>query len=221
MEKKKSVQANLEKFKSSFIMIGLILAVSTIIYAFSWKSVEENRTPFGVSIIVEEDYSKITRNDLKKEEIKPEKPIPKKIFAEIINLVHDSTKVKDVTLASFNETLTIDELPIEEPAGILFHSEISPKFPGGIEALQLYIAKHVVYPAVARENGIQGTVSLRFEVTKTGHIGKIEVYNKNQDALLKDAAIDVIKNLPKFKPGMQNDQKVNVWFSIPISFKLN
>ena len=59
---------------------------------------------------------------------------------------------------------------------------------------------------------------MRFEVTKTGKIGKIEL-QKGVDSLLDAEAIKVVKKLPKFKPGEENGKKVNVWYSIPIRFK--
>ena len=92
-----------------------------------------------------------------------------------------------------------------------------PEFPGGIRR---YVNEHIVYPAVARENGIEGIVFLRFEVTKSGAVGKIELL-KGVDPLLEEEAIRVIKELPKFIPGEQNGKKVNVWYSIHVTFKLN
>ncbi len=95
-----------------------------------------------------------------------------------------------------------------------------PEFPGGVIALKKFIAYNVKYPPEARNNGIQGTVFLRFEVTKFGTIGKVEI-QKGVHPLLDKEAIKVIKSLPKFTPGEQNGKKVNVWYSIPITFKLS
>ncbi len=95
-----------------------------------------------------------------------------------------------------------------------------PEFPGGLMALEKYIAIHIEYPKSARNNGIEGTVFLRFEVTKFGTIGKVEL-QRGVHPLLDNAAIKVIKSLPKFKPGEQNGKKVNVWYSIPVTFKLS
>ena len=96
-----------------------------------------------------------------------------------------------------------------------------PEFPGGVMALKRYIAENVAYPSIARNNGIQGTIFIRFEVTKTGGIGKVEI-QKGVHPLLDNAAIKVIKSLPKFIPGEgSNGVKVNVWYSIPVTFKLS
>ncbi len=104
---------------------------------------------------------------------------------------------------------------------IFIYVKNMPEFPGGVVALKRFIAEHINYPKVARENGIDGTVFLRFEVTKTGNIGKVEI-QKGVHPLLDNEAIRVIKSLPKFKPGEQkNGKKVSVWYSIPVTFKLN
>jgi len=98
--------------------------------------------------------------------------------------------------------------------------EQMPEFPGGSIELKRYIAEHIEYPKIARDKRIQGRVFLRFEVTKTGDVGKVEIL-KGVHPLLDKEAIKVIKSLPKFIPGEQNGKKVSVWYSIPITFKVS
>ncbi len=222
MENKKSLKANLEKTKSIFLMIGLITAISLLVFAFSWESVQEYVAVTTDEPYIEEEKIQITKPEDEKTEEKVEKPTPQKVFADILIMVDDTTTVKDIVFWTPEDTLILDDPIIEDTGGEpLIYAAVMPRFPGGKKALQIFVANHVVYPAIARENGIQGTVHLRFEVTKTGTIGRIEILNKTVDKLLQDASVDVIKTLPKFKPGMQNGEKVSVWFSIPISFKLN
>ncbi len=95
-----------------------------------------------------------------------------------------------------------------------------PEFPGGDIALKRFIAQNVEYPKEARENDIQGTVYLRFVVKKDGSIGKVEI-ERGVHKLLDDAAIKVVKSLPDFNPGKQGGRNKNVWFSIPVKFRLN
>jgi protein TonB len=221
MEKKKNPKANLERTKSIFLFIGLITAISVLIFAFSWsspKTVSETKT--GNETIIEENV-KITKQDKEIKKDKLEKPIPKKVIMEVIKLVEDTTTIVETVPFWTEEDTFVYEDPIEDPGDepILYCAN-PPEFPGGSKALQLWVANHVVYPALARENNIEGTVHLRFEVKKDGKIGRIEVLNKNIDKLLQEASVDVIKKLPKFKPGMQNGAYVNVWFSIPINFVL-
>ena len=94
-----------------------------------------------------------------------------------------------------------------------------PQFPGGDGALMKYIADHLKYPPVAMENNIQGRVVIQFVVTKTGKIGEVKVA-RSKDPDLDNEAVRVVKTLPDFIPGKMNGQSVNVWYTLPITFKL-
>ncbi len=97
--------------------------------------------------------------------------------------------------------------------------EQNPVFPGGEAALLKYVAEHIRYPAMAQENNIQGRVVVQFVVTKTGSIGQVKVV-RSKDPDLDKEAVRVVKSLPKFTPGKMNGHAVNVWYTLPINFKL-
>lgn len=97
--------------------------------------------------------------------------------------------------------------------------EQQPTFPGGDAALLKYISDHIRYPPTCQENGIQGRVVVQFVVTKTGHVGEVKVV-RGKDPDLDKEAQRVVKSLPKFNPGKMNGNAVNVWYTLPINFKL-
>ena len=97
--------------------------------------------------------------------------------------------------------------------------EQPPVFPGGDAALLKWIGSHINYPPVAQENGIQGKVTVQFVVTKTGSVGQVKVV-RGKDPDLDKEAVRVVKSLPKFTPGKMNGHAVNVWYTVPITFKL-
>lgn len=112
------------------------------------------------------------------------------------------------------------EIQDEEPEEIPFTVvEEMPSFPGGNAALLKYVFDHVVYPEVARENNIQGRVTVKFCVTATGGVSQIMVM-KGVDPELDKEVVRVISTLPPFKPGKQSGKPVPVWYVIPITFKL-
>lgn len=98
--------------------------------------------------------------------------------------------------------------------------EQMPVFPGGDAELLKYISKNLNYPPIAAENGVQGKVTLRFVVSKSGTVDKVEVVRSLDNACDKEA-VRVVKSLPKFIPGKQNGVNVSVWYTLPITFKLN
>ncbi|MDE6086501.1 MAG: energy transducer TonB, partial [Muribaculaceae bacterium] len=91
--------------------------------------------------------------------------------------------------------------------------------PGGEGELMKYLNKNLTYPTLAAENGIQGTVLLQFVVQKDGSIGEVKVV-RSKDPDLDKEAVRVVKGMPKFIPGRMNGQPVNVWFTLPVRFKL-
>ena len=116
-----------------------------------------------------------------------------------------------------------DEVIVEEkapePEQVFQSVEQMPQFQGGEAALMKYIADHLRYPTMAAENNIQGRVVVQFVVTKTGDIGEVKVV-RSRDVDLDKEAVRVVKSLPKFIPGRMNGQPVNVWYTLPINFKL-
>ena len=124
------------------------------------------------------------------------------------------------------QTAVIDvvvEKPVEKPkeaVAQVFHSvEQMPQFPGGEAALMKFLQSHINYPPMAAENGVQGRVVVQFVVDKTGKVGEVVVV-RNVDKDLDKEAVRVCKSLPKFTPGRQNGQAVAVWYTLPVTFKL-
>lgn len=97
--------------------------------------------------------------------------------------------------------------------------EQMPTFPGGDAALMKFLSSHIQYPTMAQENGIQGKVIVQFVVGKDGKVGEVKVA-RSVDKELDKEAVRVCKSLPKFVPGRQNGQAVSVWYTLPVTFKL-
>ena len=104
--------------------------------------------------------------------------------------------------------------------GIYNVVEVMPKFPGGEQALLEFIYNNVKYPLEAMQNGIQGKVVTRFIVNKSGKVENPEIV-KGVETSLDAAAIVAIKKLPDFTPGEVKGKKVSVWYTLPITFKLD
>jgi TonB family C-terminal domain len=102
---------------------------------------------------------------------------------------------------------------------ILIGAEQMPQFPGGSTEMYKYIYDNLKYPVVDQEMGIQGKVTVRFVVTKTGDISGVELLKGISPTCDKEA-MRVIKGMPKWIPGKQNGTPVAVYFTIPITYKL-
>lgn len=119
-------------------------------------------------------------------------------------------------IADLQEVITQTEEKKEEPYTMV---EQMPQFPGGPAELMKYIAKHLRYPVVAQENGIQGRVILRFVVSKTGKVENVTVL-RSLDPSCDKEAIRVVQSLPDWIPGKQNGRNVPVYYTCPIVFRL-
>lgn len=130
------------------------------------------------------------------------------------------TEDRNVTRTLKDEIVVEKKTPVEEKKEEIFKSvEQMPTFPGGDAALMKYLSSHINYPAMAQENGVQGRVVVQFVVTKTGKVGEVKVV-RSVDKDLDREAVRVCKSLPNFVPGRQNGQPVNVWYTLPVTFKL-
>ena len=112
-----------------------------------------------------------------------------------------------------------EEKPKEVKEEVFRSVEQMPQFPGGEQALMKYLQSHINYPPMAAENNVQGRVVVQFVVDKTGKVGEVKVV-RSVDKDLDKEAVRVCKSLPKFTPGRQNGQAVSVWYTLPVTFKL-
>ena len=92
-----------------------------------------------------------------------------------------------------------------------------PEFPGGMEALNTYLRNNIRYPQEAQKAGIQGRVIIQFIVSKDGSITDAEVV-ESVDPQLDAEGLRLIKNMPRWKPGMRKEQAIRVKQTLPIRF---
>lgn len=85
--------------------------------------------------------------------------------------------------------------------------------------LNRYLAKKIKYPKAARAKDIEGRVMVQFIVDKEGKI-KNSVIVKEADPLLNAEALRVVNNMKLWKPGIFDDKPVDVYFTLPMLFKL-
>jgi len=126
-------------------------------------------------------------------------------------------KSEPVTAASLNEVKT-------DPNDVKVYDFVSidrqPIFPGGMEGFYQYLKKSVKYPVEAQNNNIQGKVFLSFIVEKTGELADIKVERK-LGAGTDEEAIRMLKESPKWIPGVYHGKTVRVKYNIPINFTLS
>ncbi|GAB2789526.1 energy transducer TonB [Hymenobacter latericoloratus] len=105
--------------------------------------------------------------------------------------------------------------PVTKP---FVHVENMPEFMGGSAALTKYLQRHLRYPSQALRAGVEGKVYISFTVNSDGSIMDVEVL-KGLGYGTDEEASRVIRQMPAWKPGYQNQHAVPVRYTLPITFK--
>jgi len=98
--------------------------------------------------------------------------------------------------------------------------ETMPSLVGGTNSWNQYLAGNLQYPSEAKKKGIEGIVYVAFIVNNDGTVSNAEIL-RGIGGGCDEEALKVVKNSPKWDPGIQRDQKVNVKMRIPIRFALD
>ena len=114
----------------------------------------------------------------------------------------------------------VTEKEVVEDKTIYSFVEQNPEYPGGVKKLYEYLASHIEYPRMARDNGIEGTVYLKFVVDKNGKVSDVKV-QRGIGAGCDEEAVRVVSTMPNWTPGRQNGAAVNVYFTLPVKFDLS
>ena len=87
-------------------------------------------------------------------------------------------------------------------------------------ALLAFLYKNIRYPAIARENGVEGLVVIQFIVEKDGSITAAKLL-RDIGAGCGQEALRVVNEMPKWTPGRQRGREVRVQYNLPVKFALN
>ena len=226
-EVKKSPKADLEGHRVTYILMGMVLAISALFFAFEWTTPlkKVDKTVIVQDVLAEEEIE-ITRRDPTPP---PPPPPPEPETPEVIEVVEEAVdtklniQVEDDQSQRQMQTYVPPPPPkpkqeeVEEEIFVVVENQ--PEFPGGNAALMKFLSENIKYPVIAQENGIQGRVICTFVVEKDGSITDVQVV-RGVDPSLDKEAIRVIQQMPRWKPGRQRGQPVRVRFTLPVVFRL-
>ncbi|MCQ2083260.1 MAG: energy transducer TonB [Bacteroidaceae bacterium] len=230
MEIKKSASADLERGKSTALLMGFVFAFSVMFIALEWtqRDKEEEGEIYGAvrEVTLDDELIPIT---LPEKKVVP--PPPASVSkADIIDIVENDAEIEETVIASledqteFIDISELEEIAVEPEPEVddtpFMIVEDMPEFPGGQEALLKYLSSHIKYPSTCRENNIQGRVVLQFIVNKDGSIVDVEVI-KAVNPLMDKEAVRVVQGMPKWKAGSQRGKPVRVKYTLPVNFRLN
>jgi protein TonB len=223
MEIKKSEKADLEKNRNTYTMVGMIITLALVWFAFEYKTYDQANIDLMQTALLDDEEDVV----LQTERNTPPPPPPPPTQTTIIKIVEDDIKVEDLDIS----IETDDEEEIEEQIitqeeekevaeeEIFVFVEDQPGFPGGDEARLNYLRQNIKYPEMANENNIQGTVHVTFVVEKDGSVSNVKVL-RGIGGGCDEEAVRVIKSMPRWTPGKQRGRAVRAQFNMPIRFVL-
>lgn len=228
MEIKKSEKANLENKKLLFVEIGLVISLLITFIAFNWTSKETKVSTLEAEteIVAEEEVIPITQETPPPPPSAPQIPV----LSDQIDIVDDEIQVDDDMFMNLEDDANLgveiidyvevqEEEVVEEAIPFMLVEE-KPSFQGGdANQFSTWVNKRLVYPEIAKENGVQGRVTLQFTIEKDGSLTKIKVL-RGVDPSLDKEAVRVVSSSPKWKPGKQRDRAVPVTYTFPVIFQL-
>lgn len=229
MEIKKTPKADLQNKKFLFGEIGLALVLAIVLVAFEWSSSEKTEVMdlVGQQQVIEEEFIPVTQEE---QQTPPEMPkIP--VLSDVIDIVDDDIEVADDLFVNMEDdaslgveimdyhTEVVEEEEEEAPIPFAFVEE-KPKFQGGdANSFSKWVNSKLVYPEIAKENGVQGRVTLQFTVGTDGSVSNVTVL-RGVDPSLDREAVRIVSSSPKWTPGRQRERPVKVTYTFPVIFQL-
>ena len=179
----------------------------------------EQATPEEILNTIKDTQIAVVADNEVKEDITSKDEVQESTAAAGATTFDKGTDDLNVVREHKDEIIVEEKKPEPKKDEIFTAVEQMPQFPGGDAELYKWISSHIKYPTMAAENNIQGRVTVRFVVKEDGSIGRVEVL-RGKDPDLDKEAQRVVKTLPKFIPGKMNGHAVQVWYTLPINFKL-
>lgn len=237
------------RVSTSLRIYGIMIALLLMIFAFSWTTYEKKVDISGLLGTISDEIEMETPRTNEPPPPPPPPPPPSvqvvasdlpdvetKIFQDMS--IDEHTDVIAPIIEKHEKTAAAPPPPPPPPPMEEHEREIfkvvedAPLFPGcediGDKAerskcaeikLLEFVYQNIQYPAIARENGVSGTVYIRFVVERDGSISNVEAI-RDVGAGCGEEAMRVVKLMPNWNPGKQRGMPVRVMFTLPVKFEL-
>ena len=228
MEIKKTEKASLENKRLIFAELGLIAAL-LVVYAGL-----ESSTPVREIALLQDNTAILEEDDILAVTLDTPPPAPEMpslpMLSDELEIVDNDINV-DLDIQSLDDTdapvdiveykyQEVIEEDVEDEVIQFIHVEQKPMFQGGeANGFSKWVNAHLVYPEIAKENGVEGRVTLQFTIGKDGKVQDVKVLAA-PDPSLAEEAVRVVSSSPKWEPGRQRDRTVKVSYTFPVIYRL-
>ena len=236
MEQKKLPQADLNNRRTTGFLLGLILVLSLMYVAFEFNMSEALGFD-PADLLDDKDEAELAPLFKPEQQLIMLAPEEQSAPAEKLNIVEDNVELQPEELkVDNNDEGEGDEQKLEEildeteeiappeinprdnPEQFRIVSDM-PQFPGGAVAFLKWLNANLKYPANAQKAKIEGKVVAQFLVNEDGSITDIKL-TKKLHPQCDNEALRVLKMMPHWTPGIENNKPCRTRVCIPIVFKL-
>lgn len=246
MEIKKAKTADLESQRATAFLLGLVLVLSIIFVAFEYTSNDD--TDYADDELLETLTKDVELMPVTRQQpnnmvaLMPARP-KRKPTATKINVVDNTVAAQQSaqlpegtqrqdgegydtsspSASASDEEQTQALSPVatdmkDNPLNFRIVEDL-PQFPGGAVELMKWLTKNLRYPASAQQMKVQGKVVVQFIINKDGMVSSPKIVTSLNTACDREA-LRVVRMMPKWKPGVQNNKPCRTMVCIPIIFKL-
>ena len=228
MEIKKTEKASLENKRLIFAELGLIAALLVVYAGLESSTRVQQATLLPVNTVID-DEDDILAVTLDTPPPAPEIPaLP--MLSDELEIVDDDVTV-DLDFQSLDDTdvpvdiqeyvrqEVVEEEVEDDPIPFVIVDQ-KPSFNGGdANEFSKWVNAKLVYPEIAKENGVEGRVTLQFTIGKDGRLQDVKVLSAPDESLAQEA-VRVVSSSPKWEPGRQRDRAVKVSYTFPVIYRL-
>ena len=253
MARVKYPDVNIFKWSPTFLWAGIVTSLLLTLLAFNWTRFEDKIKYDLSDLDIEEELEVQPPQTAEPPPPPPPPPppvieeVPEEVIEEDESVTFEDQSIDEETVIEEKPPEIKEEAPPPPPPPppppkpkveeIFKVVEENPRFPGcedvaggkeekekcAKEKLLEFIYKNIKYPAIARENGIQGMCVVHFVVEKNGTITDVELV-RDIGAGCGEEAVRVVGLMnemgERWSPGKQRGQPVRVQYNLPVRFKL-
>ena len=144
------------------------------------------------------------------------------LFLSVLFIIN--INAQDVAVLTNNQPTTSlkkQKKKNKKKAAFIPNAEVRASFNGNFLDLAQFFEDNLIYPEIARENHIEGTVLVEFTVATDGQIQNAKVIKGLGQGLgFDEEALRLVNMMPNWTPAQQGVRTVNAKVRIPIAFSL-
>ncbi len=106
---------------------------------------------------------------------------------------------------------------IEEEQSVYSTVDEMPEYPGGVDAMMQYIKERAIYPDSLEDDQLTGSVFVKVVINTKGEVVEPTVL-KGITPKVDSAALQIVRQMPLWKPGRIEGIPVNAFYTITVKF---